>query len=139
MHCVNDHIGDLHHQSLNLFQCEMAMISHHRMKDKGNGLVRVIEYILTHKFHRYHKLNLRSFLSLILYRMRILQLSIPHHHQPDHRHQLNREVAPEVNRDPDRVSEHLHIQPRKPARSHNQLYLLPQFSRSSLWQLRVQM
>ena len=46
------------------------MISHHRTGDIGNGLDRMIEYILTHKFHKYLKLNLWSFNSLILYRMK---------------------------------------------------------------------
>ena len=33
----------------------------------------------------------------------------PHHHQPDHRRQLSNEAAPEDNKGPDRVSEHLHM------------------------------
>ena len=48
-------------------------------------------------------------LDLMLYQMRILQLRTPHHHQLDHRHWLNREVATEEKKDPDRVSEYLYI------------------------------
>ena len=73
----------------------------------------------------------------MMYQMRILQLLIPHHHQLDHHHQLNREVAPEEMKDLDRVSEYLHIYPRMLASSHNLLYLLPEFSRPRLWQLRA--
>ena len=34
------------------------MISHHKKRDKGNGLDRVSEYTLTHERHRHHKFNL---------------------------------------------------------------------------------
>ena len=44
---------------------------------------------------------------------------MPHHHQLDHHHQLNREVAPEETKDPDHVSDYIHIHPRMLASSHN--------------------
>ena len=117
------------------------MISHHKLRDNGNGLDRVSEYILTYKCHRYHKFNQTSLQNLMMmYQMRISQQGIPHHHQLDHCHQLNREVAPpEETNDLDRVSEDLHIHPRMPASSHNLLYLLPEFRRPRPWQLRAQM
>ena len=46
--------------------------------------------------------------TLMMYQMRTSQIWIPHHHQLTCHHQLDREVAPEETRDPDRVSEHLH-------------------------------
>ena len=48
-----------------------------------------------------------------MYQMRTFQMWIPHHHQLTCHHQLDREVAPEEMRDPDRVSEHLHIHLRR--------------------------
>ena len=51
---------------------------------------------------------------------------------PDCRRQLNSEVGPEENRDPDRVSEHLHMYHLMPASSHNLLHLLLKFSRSRI-------
>ena len=47
------------------------MISHHRMGDNGNGPDRVIEHILAHKSHRYHKFNSWLSRSLLLDQMRI--------------------------------------------------------------------
>ena len=69
--------------------------------------------------------------------MRILQLLMPHHHQLDHHHQLNREVGPEETKDPDHVSDYIHIHPRMLASSHNLLYFLPEFSNPR--QLRTKM
>ena len=75
----------------------------------------------------------------MVFQTRILQLRILHHHQMDHHQKLKREVAPEEKNDLDRVSEYLHIHPRMPASSHNLVYLLPEFSRPRLRQLRAKM
>ena len=141
IHRVSGCIRDLDHPSLNLFQFQWVMatmISHQNKRDNGNGPDRVIEYILTHKCHRYHKCNLWLLQNLTMHQMKTWQLWIPHHHQLDHHHQLNREVAPEETKDPDRVSEYLHIHLRMPDGRHTLLYLFPEFSRPRLWQLRAQ-
>ena len=46
------------------------MISHHRKRDKGNGLDRVSEYTLTHECQRHHKFNLWLLQNLMMYHMR---------------------------------------------------------------------
>ena len=43
---------------------------------------------------------------VVRYQMRILRLSIPHHHQ------LSRGIAPEDPKDPGHVSEYIHVHPR---------------------------
>ena len=56
IHRASGYLHDLHHRSLNLCQVQWVMamiISHHRTTDNENGPDRVIEYILTHKCHRY--------------------------------------------------------------------------------------
>ena len=58
---------------------------------------------------------------------------------PDCRRQLNSEVGPEENRDPDRVSEHLHMYHLMPASSLNLLHLLSESSRSVLRPFKVRM
>ena len=68
-----------------------------------------------------------------------VQIQFPRLHQLDHHHQLNREVAPEETKDPDRVSGYFHIHLRIPASSHNLLYLLRELSKPRLWQLGAQM
>ena len=112
------------------------MISHHRTGNKGkfNGVDRVSEYIYTYKSHRNHKFILWLLQNLMMmYQMRILRLLIPHCHQ------LNKGIDPEDPKDLDHVCEYLHVHPRIPASSHNLLYLLPEFSRPRLWQLRAKM
>ena len=112
IHRVSGCIRDLDHPSLNWFQFQWVMatmISHHKNRDNGNGLDRLIEYILTRKCHKNHKCNLCLLQNLTMHQMKTWQLWIPHHHQLDHHHQLNREVAPEETKDLDRVSEYLHI------------------------------
>ena len=132
---------DGHHPSLNLFQFQWmmaTMISHHKKRGNGNGPDRVSEFTLVHKCYRYHEFNLWLLQNLMMFQTRILQLWILHHHQMDHQ-KLKREVAPEEKNDLDRVSEYLHIHPRMPASSHILLYLLPEFSRPRLWQLKPKM
>ena len=45
-------------QVLPMFWMMLTMISHHRKKGNGDGPDRRSEHLLTHKHHRYHKLNL---------------------------------------------------------------------------------
>ena len=53
-----------------------------------------------------HKFDLRLLQNLMMRcQMRVLRLLIPHHHQLDHNHQLNRGVASENPKDRDHVSE----------------------------------
>ena len=82
--------------------------------------------------YKRHRNNVWSFRSLLMNWMRI-----PHYYQPDHRRQLSNLVAPEDNKGPDRVSEHLHVHLHMPASSLNLLHLLPQSSGSILRPCKV--
>ena len=87
----------------------LPMISHHRKKGNGDGPDGRSEHLLTHKHHRYHKLNLWFLQNLMMYQMRTIQLYILHHHQLDHHHQ-HREVAPQKKtKNLGRKSEHFHF------------------------------
>ena len=79
-------------------------------KDNGNGLDRVSDHILTHKCCRDRKYNLWSPKSLLQIQMKIPQLWIPHP-QPESHLRLSNEIAPEENKDPDRLSVHLERTP----------------------------
>ena len=92
IHCVSDCISHLHHPSLSLFQFQWMiekMISRHKKRHDGNGPDRVIECILTHKCHKYHKFNQWRFQNLMMNQTRTLQMWTLHHHQLDHQHQLS--------------------------------------------------
>ena len=143
LHRVSDHIRDLHRPSLNLFQYQRVManmmISHHSERGKGNGLDRVSEYILKCRCRRNHTFNLWLLQNLMMkYQMRIFRLLIPHHHQLDHNHRLNKGIAPEDTKDLDHVGEKIHVHPRKLVNNNSLLYLLlREYSR--IRQLRVKM
>ena len=75
-------IRNLHRPSLNLFQfpCVMAKtmtISHHRERDKDNGLDRVSEYIVTYKCRKNHKFNLWLLQNLMI------EISVQDSHDDD--------------------------------------------------------
>ena len=138
IHRVSDYtrIREHHRLSLNLFpyqwvMVKMKMISQHRERAKDNGLDGVSEYIITYRCRWNHKFNqwlLQN--QMMRCQMRILRLLIPHHHQ------LNKGIAPEDRKDPDHVSEYIHVHPQEVVNSNSLLYLLlREYSR--IRQLRV--
>ena len=58
--------------------------------------------------------------------MRILRMLIPHPHQLDHYHQLNRGIAPEDLKDLDHASEYIHVHPHMRVNNNSLLYLFHQ-------------
>ena len=140
---VSDRVRGRHCQILNLFtfQWVMAMMtSHHWQQDNVIGHDRVSDHVLTHKCLRNRKCNLWSSQNLVQIQMSIPQLWIPHP-QPESHLQLSNEIAPEDNKDPDRVSVHFneHIHLHNLASSPNMMYLLLENLRLSLWPVRIQM
>ena len=134
--CVSDCVRDLHRPSLNLFpfqwvMTKMMMISHHKEKSKDNGLDLMSECILTNECRRNHKFNLWILQNLMMkYQMRILRLLVPHHHQLDYHHQLNKGIVPEGSKDLGHVSEYIHVHPRMLVNNNILLYhLLQEYSR----------
>ena len=121
-------IRDLHRMRLNLFQyqrvmAKMMMISDHRDRGKDKGLARASEYILTYQCRSNNKFNLWPLQNLMLrYQTRILRLLIPHRHQPDHYHQLNKGIAPEGPKDLDHVTEFIHVHPHVLVHNNSLLY-----------------
>ena len=107
---------ELHNPSLNWFRFSWVMtmmISHHRKRGDGDGRDRASEHILTHKLHRYHKVNQQIIQKLMRYQMKNSEIWIIHHHRLNHSHQLNKEVAQAWMKDRDHVSEHLHVHLRR--------------------------
>ena len=106
----------------------LMMISHHyRERGKDNGLDRVSEFFRTYQCRRNHIFNLWLLQNQMMrYHMRILRSLIPHRHQLDHHHQLNKGIAPEDPKYLDQVSEYIHVHPRMLVNSNSLLYLLLQ-------------
>ena len=71
--------------------------------------------------------------------MRILRLLIPHHHQLDHHHQLNKGIAQEEPKDPDHVSEYIHVHSRMLDNNNNNLlYRFQEYSRVRQRRAKIQ-
>ena len=63
---------------------------------------------------------------------------IPHHHQLDYQHELNKGIAPEDSKDPGHVSDYIHVHPRMLVNNNSLLcFLLQEFTRMQPWVHRI--